>query len=139
MEMIAVVVCFCFFKQKTAYEMRISDWSSDVCSSDLVVASRQQRRSIRREGDGVDVVFMAAQHADFAPGIQIPQAHRPVPAGGGGEPTVGRNGDRRPFSPVLREAVDDLAGIAIPKIGRAHVLTPVTNSPLVCRSLLATN
>src|SRR3546814_473867 len=34
------VVCrfyvFFFFKQKTAYEMRISDWSSDVCSSDLV-------------------------------------------------------------------------------------------------------
>src|SRR3546814_4571920 len=28
-------VCFCF-KQKTAYEMRISDWSSDVCSSDLL-------------------------------------------------------------------------------------------------------
>src|SRR3546814_1014543 len=27
---------FCFFKQKTAYEMRISDWSSDVCSSDLI-------------------------------------------------------------------------------------------------------
>src|SRR3546814_9776879 len=27
-------LCFCF-KQKTAYEMRISDWSSDVCSSDL--------------------------------------------------------------------------------------------------------
>src|SRR3546814_10639020 len=31
------VCCLCcfFFKQKTAYEMRISDWSSDVCSSDL--------------------------------------------------------------------------------------------------------
>src|SRR3546814_1628405 len=28
----------CFFKQKTAYEMRISDWSSDVCSSDLLRA-----------------------------------------------------------------------------------------------------
>src|SRR3546814_13863571 len=28
---------FCFIKQKTAYEMRISDWSSDVCSSDLIV------------------------------------------------------------------------------------------------------
>src|SRR3546814_6342385 len=27
----------CLFKQKTAYEMRISDWSSDVCSSDLIV------------------------------------------------------------------------------------------------------
>src|SRR3546814_3597931 len=38
----ALLSCFCivcfpifFFKQKTAYEMRISDWSSDVCSSDL--------------------------------------------------------------------------------------------------------
>src|SRR3546814_13024073 len=29
------------FKQKTAYEMRISDWSSDVCSSDLIAPSRQ--------------------------------------------------------------------------------------------------
>src|SRR3546814_2569070 len=31
-----VLCVFFFFKQKTAYEMRISDWSSDVCSSDLV-------------------------------------------------------------------------------------------------------
>src|SRR3546814_10886540 len=30
-------LCFVFFKQKTAYEMRISDWSSDVCSSDLAL------------------------------------------------------------------------------------------------------
>src|SRR3546814_8965631 len=30
-----VFLLFFFFKQKTAYEMRISDWSSDVCSSDL--------------------------------------------------------------------------------------------------------
>src|SRR3546814_8178705 len=38
-------MCF-FFKQKTAYEMRISDWSSDVCSSDLVegLASLQYLR-----------------------------------------------------------------------------------------------
>src|SRR3546814_10631845 len=33
---------FFFFKQKTAYELRISDWSSDVCSSDLV---RMERRT----------------------------------------------------------------------------------------------
>src|SRR3546814_17491680 len=33
----SMIVCFFFFKQKTAYEMRISDWSSDVCSSDLVI------------------------------------------------------------------------------------------------------
>src|SRR3546814_17083192 len=30
-----IIILFFFFKQKTAYEMRISDWSSDVCSSDL--------------------------------------------------------------------------------------------------------
>src|SRR3546814_9737969 len=48
-----VLVCvyfsffFFFFKQKTAYEMRISDWSSDVCSSDLL--QRFYRRSERSE------------------------------------------------------------------------------------------
>src|SRR3546814_1822990 len=35
MYMYSVVFGIFFFKQKTAYEMRISDWSSDVCSSDL--------------------------------------------------------------------------------------------------------
>src|SRR3546814_1911608 len=50
-------VCFFFFKQKTAYEMRISDWSSDVCSSDLrqdalqggTAADRQKARQDARE------------------------------------------------------------------------------------------
>src|SRR3546814_4475207 len=36
---------FFFFKQKTAYEMRISDWSSDVCSSDLLRYGRVLRQS----------------------------------------------------------------------------------------------
>src|SRR3546814_12924368 len=36
-------VLFFFFKQKTAYEMRISDWSSDVCSSDLMRKLRPAR------------------------------------------------------------------------------------------------
>src|SRR3546814_3532153 len=38
--MLCFVCCVFFFKQKTAYEMRISDWSSDVCSSDLATQSR---------------------------------------------------------------------------------------------------
>src|SRR3546814_10580464 len=38
--------CFFFFKQKTAYEMRISDWSSDVCSSDLDPVDRVLRVAI---------------------------------------------------------------------------------------------
>src|SRR3546814_3824631 len=37
-----ILLFFFFFKQKTAYEMRISDWSSDVCSSDLLVQSDQR-------------------------------------------------------------------------------------------------
>src|SRR3546814_2062867 len=39
---------FFFFKQKTAYELRISDWSSDVCSSDLRQAAPDPRRDPRR-------------------------------------------------------------------------------------------
>src|SRR3546814_14083201 len=49
MHMLLVIICsrivfFFFFKQKTAYELRISDWSSDVCSSDLRGMHRRQPR-----------------------------------------------------------------------------------------------
>src|SRR3546814_6841529 len=40
---------FFFFKQKTAYDMRISDWSSDVCSSDLLCQQGVARSRGRRE------------------------------------------------------------------------------------------
>src|SRR3546814_3088614 len=49
------VVYFFFFKQKTAYEMRISDWSSDVCSSDLLVALAGQQ-CLGRTANGLTVV-----------------------------------------------------------------------------------
>src|SRR3546814_6529087 len=42
----------CFFKQKTAYELRISDWSSDVCSSDLLIekmAQAQEQRQVQQQ------------------------------------------------------------------------------------------
>src|SRR3546814_1460895 len=53
MDVLSFSVCtmcrvFFFFKQKTAYEMRISDWSSDVCSSDLLVQQRDAQRVLRR-------------------------------------------------------------------------------------------
>src|SRR3546814_1816222 len=64
------VVCFFFFKQKTAYEMRISDWSSDVCSSDLLQegffrqAERDDLRALRGEGFVLGDGFMrGAGHA----------------------------------------------------------------------------
>src|SRR3546814_19100701 len=49
------MLVFFFFKQKTAYEMRISDWSSDVCSSDLLVSRLCEKRlendiSVRVDG-----------------------------------------------------------------------------------------
>src|SRR3546814_7143569 len=40
-------VCVFFFKQKTAYEMRISDWSSDVCSSDLAFCLLSHKTNVR--------------------------------------------------------------------------------------------
>src|SRR3546814_7053560 len=38
---------FFFFKQKTAYEMRISDWSSDVCSSDLTLSKQNMEEIVQ--------------------------------------------------------------------------------------------
>src|SRR3546814_9456968 len=47
------LVCFVFFfKQKTAYEMRISDWSSDVCSSDLWLLDRVRLTGSTTSDDG---------------------------------------------------------------------------------------
>src|SRR3546814_9664159 len=42
---VSFLFCF-FFKQKTAYEMRISDWSSDVCSSDLLKKLSMTKRGL---------------------------------------------------------------------------------------------
>src|SRR3546814_4525776 len=74
-------VFFFFFKQKTAYEMRISDWSSDVCSSDLLglrgVGFHRllvRLRGLlgggcpvclgRRRGDGVEILAGVASDAE---------------------------------------------------------------------------
>src|SRR3546814_19031415 len=46
-----IIICvFFFFKQKTAYEMRISDWSSDVCSSDLLGAGIGAPKVVEQRG-----------------------------------------------------------------------------------------
>src|SRR3546814_8661916 len=70
-----VVVSFCvaqffFFKQKTAYEMRISDWSSDVCSSDLGLGDARQAlvQQLRRQvlEVQVDMILVGADAAALA-------------------------------------------------------------------------
>src|SRR3546814_4799305 len=52
----------CFFKQKTAYEMRISDWSSDVCSSDLLAIMRGEAQRMIRLVD--DLMSLSRIEAD---------------------------------------------------------------------------
>src|SRR3546814_1003110 len=51
---------FWFFKQKTAYEVRISDWSSDVCSSDVLGTGVPGMQIDRRCGSGLQAVLNAA-------------------------------------------------------------------------------
>src|SRR3546814_3229359 len=56
--------CIFFFKQKTAYEMRISDWSSDVCSSDLGNVAYFHRCAIGLPAhvrEGQQLIFVLAQ------------------------------------------------------------------------------
>src|SRR3546814_3063690 len=63
---------FFFFKQKTAYEMRISDWSSDVCSSDLSDVAICWPRNSKREisapavARASEMTLMAASIRDIA-------------------------------------------------------------------------
>src|SRR3546814_10451686 len=53
---------FLFFKHKTAYEMRISDWSSDVCSSDLFSAPAEEYKVNPIVAKALDLIFIL--HAD---------------------------------------------------------------------------
>src|SRR3546814_3717249 len=69
MLMLTVVVCmlcvfFFFFKQKTAYEMRISDWSSDVCSSDLQQVPMDDRFRGYAQRMGLDMARFDAAYND---------------------------------------------------------------------------
>src|SRR3546814_10336028 len=131
-----VFFCFVFFfKQKTAYEMRISDWSSDVCSSDLALAGAVGGGDARRDrsGDGQAGgrrAYGSRQAGAIDPAFPRTEArtedslctcHRgSTPAHGVGTGTQ-----------ALAQRARDLPG----EIGREHVLTPVTNAQLVCRLL----
>src|SRR3546814_1666049 len=69
---------FFFFKQKTAYEMRISDWSSDVCSSDLRDSAGFPARPGRPGSRGLVLPF-------YRPALSIPgRRFWPAPDGGDG-------------------------------------------------------
>src|SRR3546814_9548626 len=62
---------FFFFKQKTAYEMRISDWSSDVCSSDLRAFSRELSDEINTLSRRLGVQLTMEQARSFGVPQQV--------------------------------------------------------------------
>src|SRR3546814_7362009 len=77
-------VCFFFFKQKTAYEIRISDWSSDVCSSDLTADHldlNSGHLGVRRAGrcDAEDANDHQCHGETHGRPLQLSTSHRPHP------------------------------------------------------------
>src|SRR3546814_11726809 len=85
--MLMLCVSFFFFKQKTAYELRISDWSSDVCSSDLLEA-------VGRLVPGVMGNDTSADDESFSDGLlEYPHYTRPAEFRGWPVPDVLRSGD----------------------------------------------
>src|SRR3546814_8023707 len=67
-------VCVFFFKQKTAYEMRISDWSSDVCSSDLVQHPRPERPAVQRQAVAAQRGLALGAAAQVVPDVAVQPA-----------------------------------------------------------------
>src|SRR3546814_6036811 len=132
---VSVRVVFFFFKQKTAYEMRISDWSSDVCSSDLAadaleglvlferdrahrrvgeVEARLERDHLLRAGGAAEAALHAGLLAEAEPRPVLVVEQR---AGGAG-------GDAGEAEGAARSVDGDAAeGRARRQrqIGRAHV------------------
>src|SRR3546814_8278827 len=109
-----------FFKQKTAYEMRISDWSSDVCSSDLEAAA------VRREAQFLRPFVALRQLVE----IDIGPTERRAEVGG----IVGA--ERLELLAIAGRRSQRRGAEIIVEIGREHVGTPVTNAHLVCSLLL---
>src|SRR3546814_2300449 len=104
-----IVLCvFFFFKQKTAYEMRISDWSSDVCSSDLPCGGTPCHVQAGRGRSGID------RHPGFPGGgaslhRQRRRAHHRKPPGGWGG--LADQGRQRPHGGRSEEHTSELQSL----------------------------
>src|SRR3546814_10893155 len=98
------LVCVFFFKQKTAYEMRISDWSSDVCSSDLFDQAEQ----------GAHMLSKQARHP----------AHRLTPAHADDVRRLEQHDVRRIFGQASREAEHQLTPTPCQRPKRGGAVEP---------------
>src|SRR3546814_4715219 len=89
---------FFFFKQKTAYEMRISDWSSDVCSSDL------SRPALSMAGDCFVAPLLAMTKGELRAVAEIIAERVQGDMGDGkdADPRLRPNDERKPLYPNSR-------------------------------------
>src|SRR3546814_2773619 len=141
-------IVFVFFKQKSADKMRISDWSSDVCSSDLIIGpfrlASDEARVVDEEvhvgkhlGDDADVAGKTVLIGFAAERQALVNADVLHPQGTGlldhAQALLVMQEEAAPARPPL--------GVALPgrdapgpgqQIGSAHVLTPVPNAHLEC-------
>src|SRR3546814_15801357 len=105
---------FFFFKQKTAYEMRISDWSSDVCSSDLdrsIVAGTRMRRTGSCADGGCGKSLGYRGHCDGDDGDQDRHPHPAHSAGHRGRVVRGYTGPgRAEYSRDRKSVVEGKSG-----------------------------
>src|SRR3546814_9858885 len=117
--------------------MRISDWSSDVCSSDLkaehILCSPDRQATFKSIYAGERPAVLHKCRAGAEKVARDAETVRKM--GVSGTPTLFVDGKLvSGFQQAELEAFIE----ASTKIGRAHAVTPVTNAPLVCRLLLAT-
>src|SRR3546814_8918728 len=106
--MFTIVYVFFLFKQKTAYEMRISDWSSDVCSSDLLLRNLPVKALTLADGSTAHVTTV----------FDLFCANYGVDRGFGGENVAKSYDDDVPFTPAWAEKVTGVPRQAIIQVAR---------------------
>src|SRR3546814_9603022 len=118
---------FFFFKQKPAYDLRISDWSSDVCSSDLIVLRYQPGERYLPHRDYFSPSALAAHRPDAGQRMTTVCVYlNPVTAGGGTEfPELGIRVDPTPGAAVV---FDNLDATGAPAASSCHAGLAVERS-----------
>src|SRR3546814_6409558 len=97
-----MMILFFFFKQKTAYEMRISDWSSDVCSSDLKTVSNTYDVQGEWTKDRLDVHFAVGKtQSKGGPAFQFFAQAKPRNGTDNGNHQIGRASCRERVCPYV--------------------------------------
>src|SRR3546814_7482826 len=116
--------------------MRISDWSSDVCSSDLkvedIVDDAKQVLTGFADVGGIGAILGIA---DRAHGLLLDHFRKADDGAQRCAQLVAHHGEECRLRPICAIGFVGLVAGGLEEIGRAHVCTPVTNAPLVCRLL----